>query len=222
MNLNAANERMIDGGRAITHLREADETMARIIEAVGPFTLQREAQGFTTLVDAIVSQQISVKAAAAIMGRLAAAVEEMTPEALLALSVETLRSLGLSNQKARYVHDLAAHVADGRVDMAHLESLDDEAIIAQLVQVKGIGRWTAEMYLIFALGRPDVLPVDDLGLRQGVQRAYGLGNDLKGKPLINAMRAVAEPWRPFRSVATWYIWRSLGNAPVLAPQEVEQ
>lgn len=190
---------------ALVHLCAADATLARLITAIGPYTLRRDAHGFASLVDAIISQQISVKAADAILARVVAAVETLTPAALLELGPERLRALGLSNQKARYVLDLAAHVYDGRLDLAHLDALDDEAVIAQLVQVKGIGRWTAEMYLIFALGRPDVLPVDDLGLRQGVQRAYGLAELPKGP----AISAIAAPWRPYRSIATWYLWRSL-------------
>jgi DNA-3-methyladenine glycosylase II len=202
-----------DAERAVAHLRGLGGPLADIIEQVGPFTLEPEVQGFATLVDAIVSQQISVKAAAAIMNRLVQTVGELTPPALLAFSPEALRSAGLSNQKARYVLDLAAKVADGTVSLDTLPQRDDETVIAQLVQVKGIGRWTAEMYLIFALGRPDVLPVADLGLRQGVQRAY----ELAALPGVRTIIAIADPWRPYRSVATWYLWRSLGNTPVVVP-----
>ncbi len=190
---------------ATAHLGAVDPVLAKIISNVGPCTLQPESHGFMTLVDAIVSQQISLKAAAAIMARVVAAVAPLTPANLLAQPPETLRALGLSGQKARYLLDLAAHVDDGRIDLATLPELDDEAIIAQLLPVKGIGRWTAEMYLIFALGRPDVLPVDDLGLRQGVQRAYG-HPALLGRA---ELAALAAPWRPYRSVATWYLWQSL-------------
>ncbi|MCG8349261.1 MAG: DNA-3-methyladenine glycosylase [Chloroflexales bacterium] len=202
-----------DPERAVAHLRGLSGPLVDIIEQVGPFTLEPEAQGFATLVDAIVSQQISVKAAAAIMNRLVLTVGDLTPQALLAFTPELLRSVGLSNQKARYVLDLAVKVADGVVRLDALPQFDDEEIIAQLIQVKGIGRWTAEMYLIFALGRPDVLPVADLGLRQGMQRAYVLA----ALPDAQTMTALAEPWRPYRSVATWYLWRSLGNTPAIAP-----
>ena len=202
-----------DPERAVAHLRGLGGPLVDIIEQVGPFTLEPEAQGFATLVDAIVSQQISVKAAAAIMNRLVLTVGDLTPQALLAFTPELLRSVGLSNQKARYVLDLAVKVADGVVRLDALPQFDDEEIIAQLIQVKGIGRWTAEMYLIFALGRPDVLPVADLGLRQGMQRAYVLA----ALPDAQTMTALAEPWRPYRSVATWYLWRSLGNTPAIAP-----
>lgn len=190
---------------AVAHLRAVDPVMAKVVDTVGPFMLQPEAHGFATLVDAIVSQQISVKAADAIMRRLVDFVGPLSPQALLVHPVEALRAVGLSNQKARYMLDLAAKVQDGTVDLEHLPQLSDEVIIKQLVQVKGIGRWTAEMYLIFALGRPDILPVDDLGLRQGVQRYYQL-DDLPKGPQI---QAIAAPWQPFRTVATWYLWRSL-------------
>ncbi len=203
----------IDATQAIAHLQAVSVPLAHIIANVGPFTLQREPQGFTTLVDAIVSQQISVKAAAAIMNRLLQAVGTLTPPNLLALTPEELRALGLSGQKVRYVLDLATKVHEGSIDLEHLPQLDDEAIITQLTQVKGIGRWTAEMYLIFALGRPDVLPVDDLGLRQGVQRAFAL----ETMPKAAQIRALAESWRPYRSVATWYLWRSLSLKPMELP-----
>lgn len=194
-----------DSAIALAHLRAADPIIAAVIAAVGPYTLTYEPQGFVTLVDAIVSQQISVKAADAIMKRIVAAVGPLTPQTLLAYSPEELRSLGLSNQKARYILDLSDKVANGVVDLAHLAQQNDEAIIKELIQVKGIGRWTAEMYLLFSLGRSDVLPVDDLGLRQGVQRAYALPELPRGPQI----QAIALPWRPYRSVATWYLWRSL-------------
>jgi DNA-3-methyladenine glycosylase II len=200
---------IIQAAEAEAHLRAADPVMAQIVAAVGPCTLSPKPAGFATLVDAIVSQQISVKAADAILRRVEVAAGELAPQALLALGHDVLRASGLSNAKARYVLDLSERVADGRLDLDHLAQHDDEQIIQQLVLVKGIGRWTAEMYLIFSLGRPDVLPVDDLGLRQGVQRAYGLPELPKGP----AIHAIAEPWRPFRSVGTWYLWRSGGVVP---------
>jgi DNA-3-methyladenine glycosylase II len=190
--------------QAIAHLEAADPVMAALIAQVGPCTLEPESHGFITLVDAIVSQQISVKAANAIMARITALVGEMTPQNLLARTPDELRAAGLSNQKARYVLDLAAHVADGRLDLAVFPELDDETIIAQLTAVKGIGRWTSEIYLMFALGRLDVLPADDLGLQQAVQQAYALDRVPKGVEL----RLIGEAWRPYRSVASWYLWRS--------------
>lgn len=189
-----------DYSAAVAHLSAADPVLARVIAAVGPCELRPTGHSFVTLVDAIVSQQISVRAAEAIMGRLAAALAEITPASILAASDETLRGVGLSGQKTRYLRDLAAHAAAGGLDA--LPQLDDEAAIAALTAIKGIGRWTAEIYLLFALGRPDVLPADDLGLRYAAQQFYGL----PAAPSAAAVRALGEPWRPYRSVAAWYLW----------------
>jgi DNA-3-methyladenine glycosylase II len=196
--------------RAQEYLCGADPRLAELISAIGAFRLQRESQGFHTLIDAIVSQQISVKAANTVMKRIVAHVGELHPEALLGYTPESLRALGVSNQKAAYMLDLASHVASGKLDLDQLCQLDDESVIKQLVQVKGIGRWTAEMYLIFSLGRPDVLPVADLGVQQAVQRIYGL----EKLPKAAEIRSIAEPWRPYRSMATWYLWRSINNTPI--------
>jgi len=181
--------------------------MARAIERVGPCTLIPNPQLFETLVDAIISQQISVKAADAIMGRLRAALNAeangtISPEALLSLEEDTLRAVGLSPQKMRYIRDLTERVANGQLDLERLSELDDEAVISELVKVKGIGRWTAEMMLIFSLGRPDVLPVDDLGFLEGVREAYSL----EVRPTPQEMRERGEVWRPYRTFATWYMW----------------
>jgi len=181
--------------------------MARAIERVGPCTLIPNPQLFETLVDAIISQQISVKAADAIMGRLRAALQAeanstISPEALLLLEEDTLRAVGLSPQKMRYIRDLTERVANGQLDLERLSELDDEAVISELVKVKGIGRWTAEMMLIFSLGRPDVLPVDDLGFLEGVREAYSL----EIRPTPQEMRERGEVWRPYRTFATWYMW----------------
>jgi len=181
--------------------------MARAIERVGQCTLIPNPQLFETLVDAIISQQISVKAADAIMGRLRAALQAeanstISPEALLLLEEDTLRAVGLSPQKMRYIRDLTERVANGQLDLERLSELDDEAVISELVKVKGIGRWTAEMMLIFSLGRPDVLPVDDLGFLEGVREAYSL----EIRPTPQEMRERGEVWRPYRTFATWYMW----------------
>jgi DNA-3-methyladenine glycosylase II len=189
---------------ALAHLNAADPVLAAIIAAVGPCTLTAERRGLTELVRSIIAQQISVQAAATIMARLQAQLGELSPATLLARSPEELRALGLSGQKVRYLHDLAERAATGALDIDGLAQLDDEAVIAALVQVRGIGRWTAEMYLIFALGRLDVLPVDDLGLRQSAQQFYAL----PAPPSAATLRAIAEPWRPYRSVASWYLWRA--------------
>lgn len=189
---------------AITTLSACDPVMASTIERVGPCTLVPNPNLFETLVDAIVSQQISVKAADAIMARLRAATPGglPTPAALLTLEHDALRAVGLSTSKARYVRDLTERVSSGQLDLKLLETLEDEVVIQELTKVKGIGRWTAEMMLIFSLGRPDVLPVDDLGFVEGVRSAYGL----EERPKPKEMRERGEQWRPYRTFATWYMW----------------
>ena len=192
---------------ATAYLRDVDPIMAKAIERVGPCTLIPNPQLFETLVDAIISQQISVKAADAIMARLRAVLHAeanglISPEALLSLEDDTLRAVGLSPQKMRYIRDLTERVSSGQLELERLSELDDEAVIAELVKVKGIGRWTAEMMLIFSLGRPDVLPVDDLGFVEGVREAYSLD----ARPTPKEMRERGEVWRPYRTFATWYMW----------------
>ncbi|HXL37213.1 MAG TPA: DNA-3-methyladenine glycosylase [Ktedonobacteraceae bacterium] len=189
------------------YLSDIDPIMARAIERVGLCTLIPNPQLFETLVDAIISQQISVKAADAIMGRLRAALHAeangmISPDALLSLEEDTLRAVGLSPQKMRYIRDLTERVVNGELDLERLSELDDEEIIHELVKVKGIGRWTAEMILIFSLGRPDVLPVDDLGFLEGVREAYSL----EARPTPKEMRQRGEVWHPYRTFATWYMW----------------
>ncbi len=189
---------------AITYLSSVDPIMAEVIERTGPCTLVPNPNLFEALVDAIISQQISVKAADAILARLRTALTDgrITPEALLQLEHEQLRTIGLSPQKARYIRDLTEHVASGRLDLERLSEFEDEEIINRLVVVKGIGRWTAEMALIFCLGRPDVLPVDDLGFVEGVRTAYGL----EVRPTRKELLERGEVWRPYRTFATWYMW----------------
>ena len=189
---------------ALTTLSRCDPVMAAAIERVGPCTLVPNPNLFETLVDAIVSQQISVKAADAIMARLRAATPGglPTPSALLTLEHDELRAVGLSTPKARYVRDLSERVSSGQLDLKLLEMLEDERVIEELTKVKGIGRWTAEMMLIFSLGRPNVLPVDDLGFVEGVRSAY----DLEERPKPKEMRERGEQWRPYRTFATWYMW----------------
>jgi len=166
---------------------------------------------FAALVRTITAQQISTKAAATIHGRL---VELMaggaTPAALLALTDAQMREAGLSRQKMSYLRDLATKVTSGELPIATLHELDDEAVIEAIVKVKGLGRWSAEMFLMFRLRRPDVLPVDDLGIVNAIQRLYGL----RKKPKPDRIRKIAEAWRPYRTVACWYLWRSLENTPV--------
>jgi DNA-3-methyladenine glycosylase II len=203
---------------AVAHLRAADPALGRLIAAVGPPALRHEPDYFGALVSAILGQQISVSAASAIRARLAARFgpeQPISPAGILALSDDDLRAIGLSRAKSVYVRDLAAKVASGAVDLGAIDQLPDEAVIERLTQIKGIGRWTAEMFLIFSLGRPDVLPVDDLGFRDGVRRVYALPE----LPRPADLRARAQPWRPYRSFATWYFWRSRGLDPavVMAP-----
>ena len=189
---------------ATTHLSNIDPIMRTTIALIGPCTLQPDPDIFNALVDAIISQQISVKAADAIMARVRAALpdEQVTPENLALFDFERLRSLGLSTPKARYMLNLLEHIQSGQLQLHLLEELEDEEIITQLTAVKGIGRWTAEMCLIFTFGRPDVLPVDDLGFLEGIRAAYQLAE----RPSKREVRELGEQWRPYRTFATWYMW----------------
>lgn len=178
--------------------------MDSAIAQVGPCTLAPNPDIFEALVDAIISQQISVKAADAIVARVRAATVNgvITPEALVPFDFDALRALGLSTPKARYIHNLVQQVTSGQLDLTRLAALDDETVIEQLVTLKGIGRWTAEMILIFSLGRTDVLPVDDLGVLEGIREAYGL----PVRPTRKEVLERGEIWRPYRTFATWYMW----------------
>jgi 3-methyladenine DNA glycosylase/8-oxoguanine DNA glycosylase len=197
--------------KALAHLRRQDPKLAAIMARVGRCTLQPRPDPFVVLARSIVSQLISTKAAATIYGRIEEALHPrpVNPANVLELTTEQLRSAGLSRAKAAALHDLAAKASDGTVMLDKLDALEDAAIIAQLIQVKGIGRWTAEMFLIFGLGRPDVLPVDDLGLRVGVQRMDRLAEP----PPPKVVRQRGAAWAPFRSIATWYLWQSLRLEP---------
>jgi len=201
--------------RARRLLMRRDPVLAAIIRRVGPCRLfeRQRADPFAALIEAIVWQQLSTKAAATIHGKLLALFDggrPPSPAELLAAPVPALRAAGLSRAKVTYLHDLAAKVGDGTVRLATLDALDDEAVVATLTQVKGIGRWSAEMFLMFRLHRPDVLPVGDLGIVRAFQRAYRL----RKPPSPARMQRIAEAWRPFRSVASWYLWASLENAPM--------
>ena len=195
----------VDTGLA--HLRASDPIMRRLIDAVGPFTLRPERKRFSVLVRAIISQQVSTAAARTIRGRLEAVLPNggLKPEGIARLGEADLRSVGLSRQKASYLLDLAQKSLDGTVRLDRIGRLPDEAVIEMLTKVKGIGRWTAEMFLIFSLGRLDVLPVDDLGIRTAIKNLYGL-DDLPDK---KTCMEVAAPWRPYASIGSWYCWRSL-------------
>ncbi len=199
---------------ACRHLSKRDRVMKKLIPKFGEARLQSRGDAFTTLARSIVGQQISVKAAQSVWDRFAAAVggpsHRLAPDAVLALDTPTLRGAGLSARKAEYLGDLARHFASGAVHVPQWQQMDDEAIIEELVAIRGIGRWTAEMFLIFHLMRPNVLPLDDLGLIKGISLGY-----FSGEPVSRAeAREVGEAWAPYRSVATWYIWRSLDPLPV--------
>ncbi len=190
--------------KAVQHLRESDPVLGGIIERVGPYRPRFMEPNFQSLARSIVYQQLSGKVAAVIFGRLLeAAGDPMRPASVLALEPEQLRAIGLSKQKSAYLRDLAEKSRS--VGFHRLPALPDEAVIERLTAVKGIGVWTAHMFLIFALRRPDILPTLDLGVRAAVRKAYGLDE----LPRHDEMERLGEPWRPFRSVATWYLWRSL-------------
>ena len=191
--------------QAIGELAACDPIMAALIDRVPTGRLRHRDDPFHALARSIVGQQISVAAAAGVWKRLCDALGEVSPERLASRSVDDLRAAGLSRQKAAYLNDLALHFRDRRLVPERWQDLDDAAVIADLTQVKGVGRWTAEMFLIFHLLRPDVLPVGDLGLRRAVSLHYNRGRALTDARLLR----IARPWAPWRSVATWYLWRSL-------------
>jgi DNA-3-methyladenine glycosylase II len=192
------------------HLRAADPVMKSMIDTVGPYTLRFERDRFGLLIRSIVSQQISTIAARAIRTRLLqlAGPDGLTAANLSRFTTEELRAVGLSSQKASYVADLANRVNDGTVDLRRIGRLPDARVVEMLTQVKGIGRWTAQMFLIFSLGRPDVFPHDDLGVRTAIRDRYGLEN----LPDKETSHAIAAAWRPYASVASWYCWRTLDLA----------
>jgi DNA-3-methyladenine glycosylase II len=197
--------------QAKDELSNADSVLATLIARYGGEALASRGEPFATLVRSIVGQQISVKAADAVWARVLAVLAGVpTPAAVLAADPQALAASGLSRRKFEYLTDLAAHFRDGRVDPARWRDLDDQAIIDELCAVRGIGRWTAEMFLIFNLLRPDVLPLDDIGVHKALAASYCAGK----RPDRQTMLAIAAPWRPWRTVATWYLWRSLDPLPV--------
>ena len=196
--------------RAKRALARRDAVMQKIMRARPRVHLVRRGEPFLTLARAICGQQISVKAAQSVWERVVTCCGEVTPEKVLAKPRPQLRACGLSDRKTEYIADLAQHFADGRIHVHRWPSMSDEEIIAELVEVRGIGRWTAEMFLIFNLLRPDVFPLDDLGLQKGIRLSYFKGR----KVSLGRMRKLGESWRPWRSVATWYLWRSLDPIPV--------
>ncbi len=196
---------------ALAHLKRVDPILAEIIVRVGPYRLRQRRAGthYDALVRSIVYQQLSGKAAGTIHRRLCELYPKRRPRADLVLSTDdaSLRGAGLSRQKVSYLRDLSSRVANGSLPLAHLGRHSDDAIIEHLVQVKGIGRWTVQMFLMFRLGRPDVLPELDLGIQNAIQRAYGLQH----RPTPKDVLRIGAAWRPHASMASWYLWRSLEN-----------
>lgn len=211
-----------DYQRARRTLLRCDPVLASLIRRHGPCGLAaaQRADHFSALVRAITGQQLSTKAATTIYGRMVALMPGgvPTPGGFAGITDEALRAAGLSRQKIAYLRDLCGKITAGVLDLDALDALADEDVINALVTVKGIGRWSAEMFLIFRLHRPDVLPVGDLGIVVAVQRAYRL----RTRPNPDRLRKIGEAWRPYRSVASWYLWRSLDNEPVqpLAPPRI--
>jgi DNA-3-methyladenine glycosylase II len=209
-------KRVTASPKAVAALREADPVMAALVErntAVVRSDLKRERPGdaYGTLIRSIVGQQLSTKAAATIYGRVLELFGEHTPtpKQLLKVDPEKLRAAGLSHAKVAYLRDLAEHVEDGALELERLPDLPDEEVAAQLTAIKGLGQWTADMFLMFHLGRPDILPVGDQGIRRAIQVEYGL----RKLPDAKRMQKIAKPWRPYRTLASLYLWSSLDNTP---------
>lgn len=195
---------------ALAALSALDADFARALEEVGPPPLRHRPSGFATLLRIIVAQQVSLASAQAIWDRLEAACQPLAPEVLLALDDEALRGAGLSRQKQRYSRSLAELLASGELDLAAVEALDDEAAIAEITKVKGLGRWSAECFLLFSFGRPDVFPVDDVGLMIGAQRL----KNLKKRPDAKKLTRLGKAWRPWRAVAARMLWHYRGSAGI--------
>jgi DNA-3-methyladenine glycosylase II len=192
--------------KAVLHLSHSDPVLRAIIERVGPFRMEYGEPEFHSLAEAIVYQQLNGKAAVTIFKRFAAlAGEPLTPEGILKLSEEQLRSVGLSKQKSSYLRDLATKTHEGKLDFRRLPKLSDDQVIEHLTQVKGIGVWTAHMFLMFALRRPNVLPTGDFGVRMAIKKYY----KKRKLPKPDQMEKIAKAWEPYRSVACWYLWKSL-------------
>ena len=196
--------------RATQELAGCDEVMQQLIQRYAGATLRSHGDAFITLARSIIGQQISIKAAESIWQKLVAAVPVITPETVLGTDSSIFRTCGLSLQKVTYLQDLSRHFISGTLNETAWKEVDDEALIAELTQVKGIGRWTAEMFLIFHMLRPNVLPLDDLGLQRAISLHYNASQPVSRLK----MHAIAKPWQPWCSVATWYLWRSLDPLPV--------
>lgn len=195
----------VSARKAVAHLKRADHALAGVIARVGPCRMEFHPPTFTALARSIVYQQLNGRAAATIYGRLEQACGEVTPERVLKLRPARMRRLGLSERKTEYLRDLARHTSSGKIAFERLPAMPDHAIIDVLTEVRGVGVWTVHMFLMFALARPDVLPVGDYGIRQAMQRLY----NLTSLPKPAEMERMATPWRPWATVASWYLWRSL-------------
>lgn len=199
--------------KAIAHLRAADPTLGAWIAQAGPCSLTRERSGthFAAVARSIVYQQLSGKAAATIHGRFEALFDGRSPEPRDVLKVKhaTLRGIGLSDRKAEYVRGLAEDVATGRIPLEQVDTMPDAAVIETLTQVRGVGEWTAQMFLMFRLGRPDVLPTLDLGIQTAIKRLYGL----RSHPTPDRVARIGAKWAPYRTVASWYLWRVVDDPP---------
>jgi DNA-3-methyladenine glycosylase II len=201
---------------AATHLSKVDSALAPIIERAGLPTITPHKNYYQELVESIVSQQLSVKAAATILKRfvdLFPGSDFPTPEQILKVDIETLRSVGLSRQKGSYIQDLALKVIEGTVTFDGLDKLSNDEIVKELTQIKGVGVWTVHMFLMFCMGRLDVLPVGDLGIKNGIQKLYGLEHAPTPEEITHV--AADNSWHPYESVASWYVWHSLDNKPAL-------
>ena len=196
--------------RAKRALARRDPVMGKIIRQHPGVYMTVRGEPFMTLARAICGQQISVKAAQSVWNRVVECCGQISPEHVLLRKRTELRACGLSDRKTEYIADLAQHFADGRIHARNWPNMSDEEIIAELTDVRGIGRWTAEMFLMFNLLRPDVFPLDDLGLQKGIRVSYFKGRKIS----LRSMKRIGETWRPWRSVATWYLWRSLDPVPV--------
>jgi DNA-3-methyladenine glycosylase II len=211
--------------KAVSHLRR-DPVLARIIARIGPCQLRPRREYFLVLCDSIISQQLSTRVAGVLLERFRSCCTKPgrrypRPEDVLACSTGRLRRLGLSYQKISYLKDLARHFVERKIDPYRFHALSDEEIIGELVAVKGVGRWTAEMFLIFSLCRLDVWPVDDLGIKKAVQREYGLSGKAGSLPAAKQLVAFAETmsWRPYRSIVSWYLWRSQSTPNASTPRQ---
>ena len=195
---------------ACDHLMKKDRVMRRLVPKFIGASIETRGEPFVTLARSVVGQQISVKAAQSVWDRFSALMKTVNPRAVSKLTVEDMRAAGLSGRKVEYIKDLADYFQTGKVSVKQWDAMEDEAIIAELIAIRGIGRWTAEMFLMFYLRRPDVLPLDDVGLLNGISKLY-----FSDEPVSRSeVRDLARAWEPYRSVATWYIWRSLDPDPV--------